>query len=173
MRRDGHSEETEVRVQEGYTPGLCGQIVKLHAQYYSDLVGFGLPFEARVAAEMAEFLTRVEVPANSIWYVERAGRIVGGVSIDGEDLGQNIAHLRWFILDSSMRGAGLGNKLMQAAMDFCRVRGFDEVHLWTFRGLDAARKLYENHEFTLVEERQGDQWGQTVSEQKFVCRLAE
>jgi GNAT superfamily N-acetyltransferase len=60
---------------------------------------------------------------------------------------------------------------MQAAMDFCREGGFDEVHLWTFSGLDAARVLYERHGFELVEECQGDQWGRVVTEQKFVCRL--
>ena len=169
--RQGRSETMHAQVREGYVPGLCGLIIKLHAQYYSTLVGFGLPFETKVAADMAEFLSRVESPANATWYVEKAGCVVGGVSIDGEDLGDNIAHLRWFILDDAMRGSGLGNGLMRAAVEFCRGRRFDEVHLWTFRGLDAARRLYEKYGFSLVEEQQGDQWGRVVSEQKYVCRL--
>lgn len=161
------------QVRQGYAPGLCGRIAELHALYYSRLVGFGLAFETQVAGDMAEFLGRLEHPNNGTWRVERAGHVLGGLSIDGEDLGRNIAHLRWFILDGSLRGAGFGNKLMQAAMDFCRDRGFDEVHLWTFRGLDAARALYEKYGFQLVEERQGDQWGKVVSEQKFMCNLRE
>ena len=38
-------------------------------------------------------------------------------------------------------------------------------------GLDAARKLYEQHGFVLMEEYPGDQWGKQVLEQKFVRPL--
>lgn len=160
-----------VTLEEGYAPGLCGRTAELHARYYNRLIGFGLQFETLVAGGMAEFLSRIESPKNNTWRVERAGQILGGVSIDGEDLGENIAHLRWFFVDDAVRGRGMGHKLMQAAMAFCREGGFDEVHLWTFSGLDAARALYERHGFELVDEWQGDQWGKTVREQKFVCRL--
>jgi hypothetical protein len=36
------------------------------------------------------------------------------------------------------------------------------VHLWTFKGLEAARKLYERNKFELVHE----EWGH-VTVQKF------
>jgi len=39
--------------------------------------------------------------------------------------------------------------------------------LWTFQGLDAARRLYEAHGFVLVEQWSGDQWGQAMVEQRF------
>lgn len=165
------SHDDPVALHEGYTPGLCGRITEMHARYYSQLTGFGLPFETLVAGGMAEFLSRLGSPQNSTWCVEQAGQILGGVSIDGEDLGGNVAHLRWFIIDDTLRGRGMGQQLMLAAMQFCRERGFDEVHLWTFRGLDAARALYERHGFVLVDEWQGDQYGKAVKEQKFVCRL--
>lgn len=41
------------------------------------------------------------------------------------------------------------------------------VQLWTFSGLSAARKLYENFGFKLTNEWQGDQWGRTMLEQQF------
>jgi hypothetical protein len=50
---------------------------------------------------VAEFATRLSSPANQIWLAMREGKIVGSVAIDGEDLGQQQAHLRWFILDDS------------------------------------------------------------------------
>ncbi len=46
------------------------------------------------------------------------------------------------------------------------------VHLWTFRGLDAARRLYEANGFALVEEQPGRQWGEEVIEQRFVRTAA-
>ena len=66
--------------------------------------------------------------------------------------------------------AGLWRKLLAQAVGFCDARGFGETHLWTFRGLDAARRLYEASRFTLVEEQPGRQWGEKVIEQRFVRR---
>jgi GNAT superfamily N-acetyltransferase len=54
------------------------------------------------------------------------------------------------------------------ALEFCDQRGYRETHLWTVNGLDAARKLYQDHGFELAEEYYGDQWGSEVLEQKFV-----
>lgn len=155
-------------IKQGYTPGLLGSIVQMHASYYSKTVSFGLEFESLVAREMAEFLTRIENSVNATWSVENNGAVVGGISVDGQDLGQNIGHIRWFIMDDTMRGTGFGNKLMDAAMGFVREQGFHEVHLWTFDGLKAARALYEKHGFVLSQERLGQKWGKEVLEQKFV-----
>ena len=76
-----------------------------------------------------------------------------------------------FIVDDELRGAGLGKSLIRAALAFCDAQGFRETQLWTFKGLDAARRLYESHGFALVEERPGDQWGSEVLEQKFIRLL--
>ena len=50
---------------------------------------------------------------------------------------------------------------------FSREQRFPRVHLWTFQGLDAARKLYEKNGFTLVEEHSFTDWGSPITEQKF------
>ncbi len=39
--------------------------------------------------------------------------------------------------------------------------------LWTFKGLDAARQLYERNGFRLGEEYTGAQWGVNLMEQRF------
>jgi len=41
------------------------------------------------------------------------------------------------------------------------------VRLWTFSGLNAARRLYESFGFTLDKAWQGDQWGWMMTEQQF------
>ena len=161
---------SDVCVLRGYTAGIVGRTVSMHAAYYGRTVGFGLPFEAKVGREMSEFLIRLDNPLNAIWAAMRAGRIVGTVSIDGEDLGDGIAHLRWFIVGDGQRGMGIGAKLIEAAMDFVDEAGFQETQLWTFKGLDAARRLYERVGFELVEEMPGARWGETVQEQRFVRR---
>ncbi|AMY70367.1 bifunctional helix-turn-helix transcriptional regulator/GNAT family N-acetyltransferase [Frigidibacter mobilis] len=161
-----------VGVIPGYQTGLIARITQMHALYYARRAGFGQQFEAGVAGGLAEFCTRLHHPGNAIWTAMQGHEVVGSIAIDGEDLGQNIAHLRWFILDDHVRGTGAGRRLLSAALDFADEKDFAEVHLWTFSGLDAARHLYESHGFGLEEERPGAQWGKEVLEQRFVRRLA-
>ena len=161
----------EITIHEGYRPGLIGAIAGYHGVIHNQIADLGAIFEGLVATGMSEFMPRLENNANQTWYAEHGGRIIGGITIDGEDLGHNIAHLRWFIIDNTLQSVGLGSKLIKKAMDFCDVQGFDETHLWTYKGLDAAKKLYERHGFKLVEEVKGDQWGKQLVEQKYVRRL--
>lgn len=153
---------------EGYISCLIGRIVAMHAAYYSRWVGFGAAFECRVAGDLAEFVIRLERPCNGIWHALQGDQIVGSIAIDGEDLGNRHAHLRWFIVADHLRGAGLGKALLQQALLFSDRHGFAETHLWTLKGLDTARKLYERHGFVLADEYRGDQWGTEIVEQKFV-----
>jgi GNAT superfamily N-acetyltransferase len=67
---------------------------------------------------------RLDAECNQIWLAVLEGKIVGSVAIDGEDLGNNEAHLRWFILDDSCRGSGVGRRLLAEAMAFCDRRAF-------------------------------------------------
>ncbi|ESL76198.1 MarR family transcriptional regulator [Klebsiella quasipneumoniae subsp. quasipneumoniae] len=167
--RDAALAETTppISLVTGYQPGAIGRIAQMHGEYYARHHDFGAFFEGKVASGVAEFATRLSSPVNQIWLAMREGKIVGSVAIDGEDLGQQQAHLRWFILDDSCRGTGIGRRLLSEAMAFCDSRQFSAVQLWTFKGLDAARKLYESFGFTLTREWQGDQWGKMMTEQQF------
>ncbi|HHO0106069.1 helix-turn-helix domain-containing GNAT family N-acetyltransferase [Klebsiella quasipneumoniae] len=167
--RDAALAETtpQISLVTGYQPGAIGRIAQMHGEYYARHHDFGAFFEGKVAGGVAEFATRLSSPVNQIWLAMREGKIVGSVAIDGEDLGQQQAHLRWFILDDSCRGTGIGRRLLSEAMAFCDSGQFSAVQLWTFKGLDAARKLYESFGFTLTREWQGDQWGKMMTEQQF------
>ncbi|WP_419904134.1 GNAT family N-acetyltransferase [Kiloniella sp.] len=156
------------KVIEGYSPGLVGRIVEMHATYYSDFANFDAVFETTVARGLSDFIPRINRAQNFICYAVNRNKVVGSIAIDGEDLEGNIAHLRWFIVDEEARGTGVGKEMFLKAINFCDDNGFEEIHLWTFKGLDAARKMYEKFGFVLTEEYLGDQWGKQVLEQKFV-----
>lgn len=167
-RAEGSAREPAVEIVEGYQTGLIARITQMHALHYACSSGFGQGFESVVAGGLAEFCNRLGNPGNAIWAAMQGQTIVGSVAIDGEDMGGNIAHLRWFIVDDRVRGTGGGRKLLSAALRFVDEQGFKETQLWTFKGLDAARHLYEGHGFVLEEERPGTQWGSKVLEQRFV-----
>lgn len=157
----------KIQITTGYRPGLIGRVAEMHANFYSRHSGFGQFFESQVATGVSEFTGRLGNSRNAIWVAESAGRIVGSVAIDGEDLGNNEAHLRWFILDDGCRGGGVGRRLLTEAVDFCDRQNFSAVQLWTFKGLEAARRLYEALGFELTHEEEGTQWGTAVTEQQF------
>ncbi|MDY0748332.1 GNAT family N-acetyltransferase [Paucibacter sp. R3-3] len=155
-------------ITEGYVPGCIGRVVSLHAAYYSREVGFGLPFEARVAGEMAAFLQRLRTGRDGLWLArDEAGEIHGSIAIDAMHADGEGAHLRWFICSDATRGSGLGRQLLARAIAHCDALGFARIHLHTFAGLDAARHLYESHGFRLIQEQAGEQWGRVVNEQRF------
>ena len=158
-------------IVKGYVPGAIGRIAELHGCYYSEHWGFDLFFEAKVATDMSEFLSRLDEDRDGLWTICKGNRVEGALAIDGAKAESEGAHLRWFILSSEVRGSGYGIRLMEKAVDFCKRCGYRQVYLWTFDGLHAARHLYEKFEFRLSEQHEGTQWGTKVLEQKFVLQL--
>jgi GNAT superfamily N-acetyltransferase len=158
-------------IVSGYIPGAIGRIVELHGSYYAKHWGFGAFFEARMAREIAEFIDRFDERRDGLWTAACHGRVAGSIAIDGSSRGEGEAHLRWFIVDEGVRCRGTGRRLLEEALGFCRRSGHRTVSLWTFAGLDAARRLYEQTGFRLEVERRGTQWGTEVTEQRFELRL--
>ena len=136
--------------------------------YYAPRWGFGAPFEAKLAHEMGAFIARFD-PARDLFLTacDPDGRLAGTITIDGIDADGEGAHLRWFVVAESAHGRGLGGALMRRACAFMDGRGYAKAYLTTFRGLDAARALYERHGFVLVSEEDGDPWSGTVGMQRF------
>lgn len=161
----------DVQIIKGYIPGSLGRVAELHGTYYHLHWGFGLFFEAKVATELAAFLGRYDEGKDGFWTALVGEHVEGSITIDGAYSATDGVHLRWFIMSDGLRGQGVGNQLMNAAMDFCRSRGYRRVYLWTFEGLNAARHLYEKNGFRLVEQHNGTQWGREVTEQRFELEL--
>ena len=157
-------------IKSGYLPGSIGRIAELHGTYYHDHWRFGVYFEAKVATELSEFLSRFKKNRDGIWFATMNGRAEGSIIIDGFHAREEGAHLRWFIISDALRGKGAGRKLINAAIDFCKRKGYKMIYLWTFEGLNAARYLYEDVGFKLIKQQSGIQWGTAVNEQYFELR---
>ncbi|WP_050468607.1 bifunctional helix-turn-helix transcriptional regulator/GNAT family N-acetyltransferase [Herbaspirillum chlorophenolicum] len=153
-------------IRQAYVPGCIGDIASLHARYYAQAAGFGVFFEHKVGSELGAFAQALPAPGKDLWLHVENGRTLASIAIDG-DPASGVAHLRWFIVDDSLRGSGIGSALLERALAFADAHAF-ETYLWTFQGLHAARHLYEAAGFTLAEESPGEQWGSRVVEQRFV-----
>ncbi len=160
--------KTEFR---GYFPGAIGMITEAHAVYYHEHWGFDVSFETQVGRELSEFIDAFQEGRDGIWVATVGNRFAGSAVIDGRQASTEGARLRWFIVVPTFLGAGLGKALLARTVDFCRERDCPRAYLWTFKGLDAARALYEREGFRLCEEHVADQWGQNITEQRFELNL--
>lgn len=163
-------------IHEGCVPGALGRIIQLHEIYYDEYWDLDYEFSREVAVELAEFLDRYDEAANRLWLVmdeddDGEQEIQGALVVDGQQAGDEGARIRWVILAPELHGQGLGRDLMERAMAFCDEAGFDRVYLWTYEGLAAARHLYEEHGFALIEEDTRHDWGPEITYQKFEVYL--
>jgi GNAT superfamily N-acetyltransferase len=159
-------------IRAGDQPGDLGAVAAMHGVLYGREHGMDQTVEAYIAGGLADLVTaraRDGDEAGRLWVAE-AGRLVGSIGITKatDDAGQ----LRWFLVDPSQRGVGLGRRLLDTALGYARSRGFRSVFLWTIVGLAPAHHLYQQAGFTLTESRPVRQWGLDVVEQRFDVDLA-
>jgi GNAT superfamily N-acetyltransferase len=160
---------SEVVVRTTLKPGDVGTVVSLHGVIHAELCGFDPTFEAYVAGPLAEFV-KAASPRGRLWLAERDGRVVGCIAIVEADA--KTAQLRWFLVVPQERGAGVGKRLLNESLAFCREQGYESVVLWTVSGLEAAARLYRAAGFAKVQEKPGRMWGVDVVEEKYELRLA-
>jgi GNAT superfamily N-acetyltransferase len=163
---------TEIKIH-GYYPGVVGKITEIHAVYYHVHWGFDVSFETQVGRELSEFIANFDDARDGLWVATENGKFAGAVAIDGQMADTQGARLRWFIVAPDFQNAGLGNELISQAVEFCRKKRYPKVFLWTFEGLDAARRLYERENFRLSQAHDVDRWGQRIKEQKFELILKD
>ena len=149
----------------GYQPGCLASLCAIQIGYYARNWGFNHLYESVVALSIGEFLQRYNPDRDFVQLVTQDNTVRGGIVIDSLD--GEMAQLHWFILEESLKGHGLGRELLNRAMDFVTAQQIKDVCLMTFKGLDPARKLYEEVGFKLVSEQLATTWGNNVVEQRF------
>lgn len=150
------NDEQAVRIRTELRDGDLGRIVALHGEIYSrEAEGFGLRFEAFVARTIAEFVLDNEARGR-VWQAEAGDRLLACCAIAHRD--EDLAQLRWVLARPEVRGRGLGRRLVEDAIAYCRFRGFRAVFLETTAGLVASRRLYESLGFRETSRTQENLW---------------
>lgn len=158
---------TDVTIRLATEPGDLGGIVALHGRLYTAEYAMDQTMEAYSAVGIGQFvLDRLErgPEAGELWVAELDGRVVGAVSMQAEE---GMGRLRWLVLDESVRGRGVGRRLVEISVRYARDRGFPGVFLTTISGLDAAHSIYRKLGFELTETAPVAKWGIETEEQRF------
>jgi GNAT superfamily N-acetyltransferase len=137
-----------------------GWVIHRHGVIYAEEYGWDDTFEAMVARVAAEFVENFDAARDRCIIAEQAGAIVGSAFVVKKT--DAIAKLRLVYVESTMRGTGLGRRLVEAAMQFAREAGYTRMTLWTNDVLVPARRLYEALGFEMTESEAYRGFGQDL-----------
>ena len=140
-------------------PGDLGWIVYRHGTVIAEEFGWDEHFEGLIAEIVGEFVKNYDATSDRGIIAEHDGEIAGSVFLVRADA--TSAKLRVLYVEPHMRGHGLGRKLVEKAVREAKKIGYAKVTLWTTRGLDSARKIYENAGFRLVDETPNTEFSST------------
>jgi GNAT superfamily N-acetyltransferase len=96
----------------------------------------------------------LSAPVETVW--------AGCVAVVHTD--ETTGRLRFMLVDPRFRSCGLGRRLLETALEFCRERKYCKVTLSTAEDCVAARKLYALYGFKLVKVTGGTPWGVSTDE---------
>lgn len=109
------------------------------------LAEYGLPFEPEGRdADVATFGSR---PGQDDFVVVDDGKVIGVASV-GAQGAEGVAWISKVFVAKEARRRGAGRKLLEAAHDAARARGYREVGLRTRKLFVEAIALYEAHGYT-------------------------
>lgn len=152
-------------------PGDLGWVVMAHGEVYSDEFGWDRTFEALVARIVADYAERETNDRAAAWIAEHHGARVGCVlCVPGED--DSTAQLRVLLVHPDGRGHGLGGRLVDAAVRFARDSGYRRMRLWTNDPLLAARHIYLQRGFRLIDQRPHRSFGVDLVAETYELSLA-
>jgi GNAT superfamily N-acetyltransferase len=138
-------------------PGDLGWVIMAHGEIYADEFGWDTSFEALVARIVADYAGEHDPAREAAWVAELDGQRAGCVFCVAGD--EQTAKLRILLVDPKARGHQLGRRLVDTCVDFARQAGYRRMRLWTNDPLSAARRIYLDRGFKLVEEEPHHSFG--------------
>lgn len=151
------SDATPSYLLRPHRPGDMGWIVQRHGEIYWQEYRYDERFEAFCAEIVAHFVLHLDPKREACWIAEKDGENVGSIFIVRKS--KTVAKLRLLLVEPSARGLGIGRRLVEECVRFSRNAGYKKIVLWTQSELHAARHLYQQAGFKVVDRQRHDSFG--------------
>ncbi|WP_378956869.1 GNAT family N-acetyltransferase [Pelosinus sp. sgz500959] len=148
-----------------FTPSDIDYVISRHKALYREERNLSSTFDKYVDESIHHFVQNFDEKKECMFILECNGSPAGCVAIMKAD--EKTAQFRYYILEPEMRGRGLGHKLIDMALDFCRQKGYQHVFLLTMNSLKVARHLYKNRGFKITKTYENPEWGKDVLEERW------
>jgi GNAT superfamily N-acetyltransferase len=142
--------------------GDMGWVVCREGLFYAEEYGWDGTFEALVARIVADFVTNFDPSRERCWIADVDGQSVGHVFLVKHPDRPLTAKLRLLFVETSARGTGLGQTLVDECIRFARTAGYKKVVLWTQSILVTAQRIYVRAGFRLVREEPHHSFGKDL-----------
>ena len=141
--------------------GDMGWIVSRHGALYGEEYGWDERLEALCAEIVAAFVRNFDAKRERCWIAERDGENVGSVMLVKDT--EEIARLRLLLVEPKARGLGIGARLVEECVRFAREARYKKITLWTHSVLTAARHIYEQAGFKLIDSSKHNEFGKVLT----------
>ncbi|WP_396934221.1 GNAT family N-acetyltransferase [Mycolicibacterium sp.] len=164
------ADQSRITLRRADRPGDLGWVVMAHGEVYARQFGWDSAFEALVARIVADYAAHHDPAREAGWIAEVDGERAGCIFCVADET-PGVAKLRILLVTPEARGLGLGSRLVEQCLRFARDADYRQVTLWTNDVLVAARKIYQQFGFRLVDEEPHHSFGQDLNGQNWLLDL--
>jgi GNAT superfamily N-acetyltransferase len=160
----------QITIRRTLSEGDGLAIGELHRRVYMAEHGFNDRFCESVDDDVAGAIASGwPERTGAVWLVDCGGPLLGALALTDE--GQGLGRVRWFALDPSLRGHGLGRSLFGELLEEARAQNLTKLCLETVKPLTVAAHIYTSQGFRVVWERERTDWGPRVTYQGYELTL--
>jgi GNAT superfamily N-acetyltransferase len=149
-----------------FTAGDIGYMIHRQTEIFEEESHFTSEgWRGYISDEVHEFADRFDPEKDCAYILEADGVRSGCIAVIHRE--SRTAQLRFLFVEPGLRRTGIGNKLFEMAVDFCRSKGYERAFLWTVGHLEDARRLYARNGFRMTEAKDNKEWGTSVREERW------
>jgi DNA-binding MarR family transcriptional regulator/GNAT superfamily N-acetyltransferase len=159
----------DITFRRDLQPGDAGFLLHMHGSLYAKEAGYNMEYETQVCKTFYEFLEAYNASKDQVFLAMHGTQIIGSIAVLGHS--RYATQLRWFLVHPDYRGLGIGQQLLQEAINAAKEKLFQKIYLITTSAQIPAIKLFKKNGFRKSGEKHMPMWGLQLTEERYEIEL--